>query len=176
MPFLVKYGNDVEIEAATAVDLETILAVIDKRRAGVTAPATAPGSVAERMAQLIEGLSDQHISLFNALTGTPGGLDDDSLQQKLGLPSRRNIGGLLMGITKRARSLGLNMDKQVITKRVERSAAGDRSYVYRLRPEAQQALYDAGLPNEAPPESQRRTGADIFAEVVAEVKKVGFPA
>jgi len=32
MPFTVKYGNDVEIEAETAADLETILAVIDKRR------------------------------------------------------------------------------------------------------------------------------------------------
>jgi hypothetical protein len=145
MPFTVKYGGDVEIEAATAADLEIVLAVIDKRRAGATVPATEPGGVPERMGQLIDSLSEQHILLLSALSLAPAGLDDKGLTAKLELPSRRNIGGLLMGITKKARALGLNMDKQVVTKRVERSADGERTYTYRLRPEALEALRDANL-------------------------------
>lgn len=141
MPFVVKYGDGVTIEAPTADDLEAVLGVIDKRRSGGSSAQDGPqGTVSDRLSQLIELLSEQHLSLLYALSGSPAGLDDTALQVRLGFKSRRNIGALLMGITKKARKLGLDMDKQVVTKRVDRSEGGDRAYTYRMRPEVINAL------------------------------------
>jgi hypothetical protein len=149
MPFVVKYGDGVTIEAPTADDLEAVLSVIDKRRSGCSPAQEAPqGTVSDRMLKLIELLSEQHLGLLYALSGSPAGIDDNGLQARLGFKSRRNIGALLMGITKKARKLGLDMDKQVVTKRVDRSEGGERTYTYRIRPDAINALAASQTPGQ----------------------------
>lgn len=146
MPFVVKYGDGVTIEAPTADDLEAVLSVIDKRRSGGSPAREAPqGTVSDRMLRLMELLSEQHLGLLHALSGSPAGLDDKGLQARLGFKSRRNIGALLMGITKKARKLSLDMDKQVVSKRVDRSEGGERTYTYRIRPDAINALAAAQI-------------------------------
>jgi hypothetical protein len=149
MPFTVKYGDGVTIEAPTADDLEAVLSVIDRRRSGGVHIKEAPqGTVSDRMLKLIEQLSERHVMLLYALSGAPAGLDDNGLMARMGFRSRRNIGALLMGITKKARKLGLDMDKQVVCKRVDRSVDGERTYTYRIRDDAINALAASQTPGQ----------------------------
>lgn len=139
MPFKIKYKGDVEIEAATATDLESLLDLLDRRSASNGELPKA--DVSDRMSELVLRLTDQNLQFLRLLdSGGPGGLSDADICAALHLESRRNIGGLVMGISKKATALGIDVDKYVVTKRVDRAADGERAYTYRLRPEAHTAL------------------------------------
>jgi hypothetical protein len=164
MPFTVKYGDKVVIEVPTVDDLEAVLAAIDKRGCPEGSPTEqARGTVSDRMGELLDRLSEEHLMLLTALSGRPAGIDSESLRVQLTLPSKRNIGGLLMGITKKARKLGLDMDKQIVSKRIERSTIdGERAYTYRIRADALQALKNREMAAGASPALAMNTPTDPF--------------
>jgi hypothetical protein len=140
MPYkIIRYNDRMEIEASTEREFETALAIMEKQQLS-QGSSTPQGPISEKLIELFHKIGKQHMELLRYLNEHPDGVTDEELKTVFNLATRRNIGGLFMGLSKKAGPLGIDMDKYVIAKRISRDAEGERIYTFRLCPEAKEAL------------------------------------
>ena len=67
---------------------------------------------------------------------------DSEIQQELALPGNKALAGVLSGISKRAKTVGI--DKEIIVKSMQRNGSGERHYRYGINDNAREEIM-AGL-------------------------------
>lgn len=140
MSIKVRYG-DAEIEATNEADLAVILAAIDRRK---SAGGAGNSSVSERLAKLLKMTRPPQQKLLDFLRQHEDWVRAEDICTALSYERRQKIGGVIMALSKKAAPLDLNVDRWVISRKIERDPASGRIYYYKLTPEMREAMEAAG--------------------------------
>jgi hypothetical protein len=129
------------IEVSTVTELDSLLDLIDKRPEGAQ---TSAGSIDERIRAFVSEIDANHRWFLEAAGAEPSGTPEINMVSALNLEEPRQLGGLLMGLSKRARKFNLtpeDFERFVVTRRrVRDQATQERRRTYKLRPETRAAL------------------------------------
>ena len=146
MPIKIRLPNNVVIEAETASDLRAVLAAIGYTNNGavVQEPSGEP-SIMDRLRRLWDKLGTERQRMaLSALVTNPDGMLDHELREALAFKTNNELAGVLGGLAKNAKAVGLKVDNVLI-----RQVIGD-AYAYRLTPEARDVASEQGWGRKLP--------------------------
>ncbi len=136
----IRSGNLV-IECEGEDDLRTAMRVLGTNAQGQasviagTASAVAEDGRGAKLREFIARVRDGHSGrvLFQ-LAKIGGAVKDSQLLEALRLESNANLAGSIAGLSKQAKSVGLEF-RDIVTRRKSRMAGGIMRYTYRLKPD-----------------------------------------
>jgi hypothetical protein len=120
--------GDLVFEVETESDLRLLLAVA--KDSSTAQPAAEVEGVGERLRRFLARLrSDGQRQVVRTLASAPEGLTDRELREALKIDSNNQLAGLMAGLSRHARAVGLRMEQVLVHRKVR---APGVKYHYRL--------------------------------------------
>jgi hypothetical protein len=144
MPYTVKYKG-VEIECSSkeeAVELAVMLSGDESSR-GKSHSAGSDNLEISRYREFVGYLNSNQKRFLTMLVENPHGKTDRSIRQDLGLNDNMALGGVLSGLGKFAKNLGINVDS--IWTSTKKKVGDDKVKEFRITPEFKKIANDVGL-------------------------------
>jgi hypothetical protein len=138
-------GVEIQCETADdAIEIAHRLATSNGIGAGSAHSQSADGSLeVSRYRELVDSLNSSQKKFLSLLVDNPHGKTDHSLRQELDLEGNKALGGMLSGISKLARKVGVSIDTMWSS---DRKKVGDEIMrEFRVRPELKKISGEIGL-------------------------------
>jgi hypothetical protein len=152
MAFTVHYGKSVRIECETLDEAIALAHRLENgvaggevmESAGARRDPVGGGDLGEsRFREFAKSLNQSARKLLQTLADNPHGKTDQTLIQTLGLDGGKELGGVLSGISKRARNAGISKG-EIYT--LDKKRVGDEDFKeFRLTPRYLKLIQEIGL-------------------------------
>lgn len=145
MPYTVKYKG-VEIECASIEDAVQLAERLSGGDVSARPGGHSSGSESlevSRYREFVGYLNSNQKKFLSMLVENPHGKTDRSIRQELGLDDNMALGGVLSGLGKFARNLGISVDS--IWTSTRKKVGDDKVKEFRITPEFKRIAADIGL-------------------------------